>query len=436
MLPQWIIEKKRDGHALTEHEIRFFVNGYSEENIPDYQMAALAMAIYFQGMTLDETAALTNAMMHSGSVIDTSCVSLPKVDKHSTGGVGDKVSLVFAPLAACCGLAVPMISGRSLGITGGTLDKLESIPGYRTDLSPAEFLDVVQKCGCSISGQTAELAPADGKLYALRDVTGTVQSIPLIAASIMSKKLAEGIDALVLDVKCGKGAFMRTGEDARELAHTMVEIGRRMNKATAAIVTDMNQPLGRSAGNAVEVIEAIDTLRGRGARDLLDVTLELASCALVLGGRAADKTEASGMMLEHINDGSAFHKFKEMVRLHGGNAAAVEDTTQLPAARIRSEYPAREAGYVAQVDAELIGKACVVLGAGRTKVEDGIDPAVGITGILKTGDHVEKGEPLLTIHANKQERLEQAGILLDEAFRFSSERPPAAKLIGETIRGE
>ena len=258
MVPQWVIEKKRDGQPLSEEEIRWFINGYSKGDIPDYQMAAMAMAIYFKGMTLDEMAVLTDAMMRSGDLVDTSSLKMPKVDKHSTGGIGDKISLILAPLAACCGIGVPMISGRGLGITGGTLDKLESIPGYRTNLSDREFLDVVAKCGCSITGQTGQLAPADKKLYALRDVTATVPSIPLIVASIMSKKLAAGLDALVLDVKWGKGAFMRTVEAAQELARNMVEVGVRMGKGMAALITDMNQPLGRTAGNSLEVIESIE----------------------------------------------------------------------------------------------------------------------------------------------------------------------------------
>lgn len=433
MLPKWIIEKKRDGHPLTEEEIRFFIEGYTQEKIPDYQMAALAMAVYFQGMTFDEVAALTDSMMRSAKLLDTSSISIPKVDKHSTGGIGDKVSLILAPLVACCGIAVPMISGRGLGITGGTLDKLESIPGYRTNLSTDEFLEVVKKCGCSIIGQTAELAPADKKLYALRDVTGTVPSIPLIAASIMSKKLAEGIDALVLDVKWGKGAFMKTLDHARELARTMVEIGHRMNKGMAAIITDMNQPLGRAAGNAVEIIESVETLQGRGPADLIEVEKELAAHMLILGGRAGERGEAFEMLQKHIDSGDAFEKFKEMVRLHGGVVEALEDTTRLPVARIRFEYPAPESGYVAEVNAELIGKACVVLGAGRSRVGDSIDHAVGITGIIKIGDHVEKGQPLLTVHANDQARLDQAISFLEGAFKFSPERQSPPPLIVDTM---
>jgi len=433
MLPQWIIEKKRDGQVLTKEEIHFFVEGYTREEIPDYQMAALAMAIFFRGMTFDEVTVLTDSMMRSGELVDTSSISISKVDKHSTGGIGDKVSLILAPLVACCDIAVPMISGRGLGITGGTLDKLESIPGYRTDLSSDEFLYVLKKCGCSITGQTAKLVPADRRLYALRDVTGTVPSIPLISASIMSKKLAEGIDALVLDVKWGKGAFMKTLEEARELARTMIEIGRRMNKDMSAIITDMNQPLGRTAGNAVEIVESVDTLQGRGPTDLIEVTMELASCMLILGGKARNRNEALDMLQKHIDSGAAYEKFKDMVRLHGGMVEALEDTSQLPSATIHLEYPAPESGYVAEVNAEQIGKACVVLGAGRSSVEDTVDHAAGITGIVKIGESVEKGQPLLTIHANDEDRLNEAGSLLDSAFAFSTQRLSPPPLIADTI---
>ena len=313
MLPQWIIEKKRDGQQLSEEEIRFFIEDYTSGAIPDYQASALAMAVYFQGMTFEEVTWLTDAMMQSGTTIDIASFSAPSVDKHSTGGIGDKVSLILAPLVACCGASVPMLSGRGLGITGGTLDKLESIPGYRTDLSIDDFKKIVNECGCSIMGQTGELAPADKKLYALRDVTGTVPSIPLISASIMSKKLAEGAGALVLDVKCGSGAFMKTNEDARKLANTLVEIGHRMERGMTAVITDMSQPLGRSAGNAVEVIETIDALRGNGPADLMTVTLELASHMLILTGRADDMTAAKTMLTDAIDSGAAFEKFKEMV---------------------------------------------------------------------------------------------------------------------------
>jgi pyrimidine-nucleoside phosphorylase len=434
MVPQWIIEKKRDGLALQAEEIRAFIDGYTMGRIPDYQMAALAMAIYFRGMTFDEAATLTAAMLHSGVVLDTAAIALPKVDKHSTGGIGDKVSLILAPLVACCGVAVPMVSGRGLGITGGTLDKLESIPGYRTNLSVDEFRGVLARCGCSIVGQTADLAPADKKLYALRDVTGTVPSIPLISASIMSKKLAEGTDALVLDVKWGRGAFMKTVETARELARTMVEIGKRAGKGMAALITDMNQPLGRTAGNALEVIETAETLRGRGPDDLTAITLELGAQMLLLAGKADGREEAIQALRRELDSGAAYERFKTMVALHGGSVAAVEDTKALPSARLRIEHRAAATGYVAQADAELIGKACLVLGAGRRKVEDQVDPAVGVSGIAKVGERVEKGQPLLALHANAQSLANEAQSLLSEAFAVTPEPPPAPRLIVETLR--
>ena len=433
MLPQWIIEKKRDGHPLSEDEIRSFIKDYASEIIPDYQMSALAMAIYFQGMTTEEVAVLTDAMMRSGSLMDTSSINQPKADKHSTGGIGDKVSLILAPLVACSGIAVPMISGRGLGITGGTLDKMESIPGYRTDLSQDEFLRVLDKCGCSIIGQTAELAPADKKLYALRDVTGTVPSIPLISASIMSKKLAEGIDSLVLDVKWGTGAFMKTIDDARKLAKAMVGIGRKMDKGMTALVTDMNQPLGRTAGNAVEVIESIETLKGNGSTDLVDVTLALAANMLVLSNKSKTVDEATQELRKHIDSGAAYDKFCEMVILHGGSVEAVNDTSILPAADIICDYPAKETGYISKADAEGIGKACAMLGAGRAAVTDSADHAVGITDLIKIGEHTEKGEPLLTIHANEQKKIDAAILFLDDAFSFSKEKCHETDLIVETI---
>jgi pyrimidine-nucleoside phosphorylase len=433
MLPQWIIEKKRDGHALTDEEIRFFIGAYARGDLPDYQMAALAMAIFFRGMTPKETAVLTDAMMRSGTIVDTSTIKKPKVDKHSTGGIGDKVSLVLAPLVASCGLAVPMISGRGLGITGGTLDKLESIPGYRTNLSDAEFLAIVREAGCSIIGQTQQLAPADKKLYALRDVTGTVASIPLITASIMCKKLAEGIDALVLDVKCGKGAFMRTIKDARALARSMVRVGRAMGKGMAALITDMNQPLGRAAGNAVEVIESIETLQGRGPADLTELTLALAAEMLLLGKAAKSKALARKKAETALRDGSALRAFRRMVELHGGDVRVIDDPARLPRARFIEPLPAPTAGYILQADAERIGKACVVLGAGRTRTDEAVDFAVGVSAMRKIGETVRKGEPLLMIHANDERRLEEARALLKSAYRVGKTRPRPPRLILERL---
>ena len=347
MVPQWIIEKKRDGHVLTAEEIRFFINGYTKGTIPDYQMSAMAMAIFLKGMTPEEVAVLTDTMMHSGAMVDTSSIKLPKVDKHSTGGIGDKVSLILAPLAACAGLAVPMISGRGLGITGGTLDKLESIPRFNVNLSEKDFIATIHKCGFSMIGQTGEIAPADKKLYALRDVTGTVASIPLITASIMCKKMAEGIDSLVLDVKWGTGAFMRTVADATALAQSMVRVGKAMNKGMVALLTDMNQPLGRTAGNALEIIESMECLQGKYAdEDLMNITLALTAEMLVLGKKAATVAEATGILKKIIASGAAFAKFKEMAALHGADVSALDDLSKLPKASIVKPFPAPAAGYL------------------------------------------------------------------------------------------
>lgn len=434
MLPQWVIEKKRDGQLLSEEEIRWFIKGYTAGDIPDYQMAAMAMAIYLRGMTPGEIAILTDAMMRSGDLVDTSSIKAPKVDKHSTGGIGDKVSLVLAPLVACCGLAVPMISGRGLGITGGTLDKMESIPGYRTGLSDAEFIRVIQDCGCSIIGQTKQLAPADKKLYALRDVTATVPSIPLITASIMCKKLAEGIDGLVLDVKCGQGAFMKTRAHARALALSMVRVGRKMGKGMAALITDMNQPLGRCAGNAVEVRESIETLRGRGPEDLTDLTLEFAVEMLVLAGKTRNRKDAARTLRGHLTSGAAFRRFRRMVELQGGDVKVIDNPDLLPAAKIVRPFPSSRSGYVAEANADAIGRACVILGAGRAKTEDPVDFAVGVTGIAKVGEKVQKGQPLLTIHANEEARLRQALELLQRAFKVTAKAVRKPRLILEAIR--
>ena len=434
MIPQWIIEKKRDGLELSEQEIRFFIRGYTDATIPDYQMAALAMAIFLQGMNPAEIAVLTDAMMHSGDVVDSSGIIRYKADKHSTGGVGDKVSLLLAPLVACCGVAVPMVSGRGLGITGGTLDKLESIPGYRTDLSIDEFLTVVDDCGCSIIGQTAELAPADKKLYALRDVTGTVPSIPLISASIMSKKMAEGIDGLVLDVKCGKGAFMKTTTDARRLADTMLEIGNRLNRDVRAVLTRMDQPLGSAVGNAVEVVETVEALQGSGPDDLMQVTLTLAAHMLVMAKRTTDLPSAQEMLKQQIASGNALAKFREMVRMQGGDLTAIDNPSLLPQARIKHAYNVDSSGYICAVDAECIGRAGVALGAGRCEVSDPVDHAVGITGIVKTGDRVEKGQPAMVILANDEARLQTALEELQGAVGIADTPPgPSQLIMGEVL---
>jgi pyrimidine-nucleoside phosphorylase len=434
MIPQWIIEQKRDGAELAAADIREFINGYARGDIPDYQMSALAMAIYFQGMTPAETAVLTDAMMRSGEIVDSSSIALPKVDKHSTGGIGDKVSLILAPLAACCGVAVPMISGRGLGITGGTLDKMESISGYRADLSEEEFVEVVRDCGCSIIGQTERLAPADKKLYALRDVSGTVPSIPLITASIMCKKMAEGIDALVLDVKFGSGAFMKTIEQARELAWSMVDVGRDMGREVVALLTTMDEPLGCDIGNALEVRESIECLRGGGASDLMEVTLALAEQMLLVCGVAEDPDAARSKLQDALDSGQALAKFRRMVELQGGDAGVVDEPERLPRAEIVKEFRAGEAGYVAAVDAEAVGKAVLVLGGGRVRTDDRIDPAVGISKLAKIGQEVSTGDPLAEIHASDEDRLAEAEALLKEAFTISMEALEAPARIVETVR--
>ncbi|MDY0145000.1 MAG: thymidine phosphorylase [Kiritimatiellia bacterium] len=436
MVPQWIIEKKRDGQVLTDEEIRFFINGYTNETIPDYQMAAMAMAIYLKGMTPEETAALTDTMMHSGVMIDTSSITLPKVDKHSTGGIGDKVSIILAPLVACADIAIPMISGRGLGITGGTLDKLAAIPGMRTDLSEAELLDTIHKCGFAMIGQTGEIAPADKKLYALRDVTGTVASIPLITASIMCKKMAEGIDSLVLDVKWGTGAFMRTIEDATALAQSMVRVGKAMNKGMVALLTDMNQPLGRTAGNALEIIESIECLQGkRNDEDLMRITLELSAEMLILGKRASDIPEARAMLIKIIDSGAAFAKFKEMAALQGADVSSLDDVSKLPQASILRPYPAPTSGYLAKVDAESIGRAVLMLGGNRQKTDDIIDYAVGTSGLAKIGDKVEAGQPLVVVHANSEDKLAQAMVHIQKAFEIVDSPVTPPKPIVARITG-
>ena len=429
MLPQWIIEKKRDGKELDSREIHAFIAGYTDGSIPDYQMSALAMAIYFSGMNVRETADLTVAMMESGTVIDPTSLSGYKVDKHSTGGIGDKVSIPLAPLAASCGATVPMISGRGLGITGGTLDKLESIPGYRTDLTETEFFQTLTCCGCSMIGQTSKIVPADKKLYALRDVTATVPSIPLIVASIMSKKMAEGIDALVLDVKCGTGAFMKNIDDARLLARGLVDTGTAMGKKVRAFITNMDQPLGRTVGNALEIRESLDILSGNGPEDSQGLTIEFAEQML----SAAEVRDLGGAVPDpalHLTDGTALEKFNQMVTCHGGNLDA-----DLPSARIQTPLPAGKAGYVSKVDAESIGQASLLLGAGRMKITDEIDPAVGFSDLKKIGERVEVGEALCIVHSNGHEEESQLAQLLDFAFEISGTFTEPPSLFLETVDG-
>lgn len=423
-----LIRRKRDGGALADEEIRAFVRGYTDGAVPDYQAAALLMAIYFRGLHGAELATLTDAMLHSGDVVELSSLKGAKVDKHSTGGVGDKISLHLAPAVAACGVNVPMISGRGLGHTGGTLDKLESIPGFRVDLSIDEFEATLQKCGMALIGQTEKLAPADKKLYALRDVTGTVESIPLIAASIMSKKLAEGIDGLVLDVKLGSGAFMKTRERAEELARTLVEIGRRAGKKCSALITDMDQPLGRWVGNAVEVQESIEVLSGRGEPDLVELTLALGAEMLMLGGAARTVEEGREKIATSLKDGTALERFKACVKLQGGE---LPETTRGWFAEDTVRVTTPSAGIVQSIDAEAVGMAAIALGAGRLRKEDEIDAGTWIWLKKKVGERVEIGEDLAWFSAPRATALKQSGASQETAVADVSARLRKAYVVGD-----
>ena len=414
-----VIKRKRDGNRLTDQEIAGFLDGYLCGEIPDYQMSALLMAVYFKGLESDELAVWASRMLHSGIVLDLSDVPGAKVDKHSTGGVGDKISLPLAPLVAACGVKVPMVSGRGLGHTGGTLDKLESIPGFSVNLSVSTFHELVRRVGVCMMGQTADLCPLDRRLYALRDVTATVDSIPLISSSIMSKKLAEGIDALVLDVKVGSGAFMKTVADARRLAETMVGIGSRMGKRVVAVLTDMSQPLGEAVGNAVEAIESIEVLKGRGPADILELTLVLGAHMVVLAGLADDEAAARVRLQAAIADGSALAKMREMVAAQGGNPEALDDYSLFAGARERIPFVATRDGVVRSVDTELVGRASLALGAGRARVDSPIDPGVGLLVHARIGDEVTAGTPLVTLLVNDPAGVEDARSLLSEAYVLS-----------------
>ena len=429
MIPQWIIEKKRDGGTLSDAEIRAFIEGFTSGAIPDYQMAALAMAVFFKGMTPEETAALTDAMMRSGDLVTFDGWPRPTADKHSTGGIGDKLSLMIAPLAAAAGLAVPMISGRGLGITGGTLDKLDALPGYDTRLSITRFKEVIAAVGCSIIGQTDRLAPADKKLYALRDVTGTVPSIPLITASIMSKKLAEGAETLVFDVKCGRAAFMQTYPQARALAESLQRVGNALGRKTAALITDMNQPLGRTAGNAVEVAEAIETLRGGGPPDTRLLTLELTAHMTVLGGIHPDMETARRGLATLLDNGRALDVFRKMVEAHGGDARVVDDPSILPQPKVTVEIESPTAGYVADVDALALGRVVLQLGGGRTTTDSAIDYAAGIDRLVQAGEPVEKGQPLMRLCAADRGLIERLIPTALAAVRMSEAKPAARELL-------
>lgn len=426
-----IIEKKRDGKELTTQEISFFIEGYTKGDIPDYQASALAMAIYFQDMNDRERADLTRAMVNSGDTIDLSGIDGIKVDKHSTGGVGDTTTLVLAPLVASLGIPVAKMSGRGLGHTGGTIDKLESVKGFHVELTKEQFIDLVNRDKVAVMGQSGNLTPADKKLYALRDVTGTVNSIPLIASSIMSKKIAAGADAIVLDVKTGDGAFMKTEKDAEELAHAMVRIGNHVGRKTIAIISDMSQPLGFAIGNALEVKEAIETLQGKGPQDLTDLVLTLGSQMVILAKKAETTQEAKAMLREAITSGKAIAKFKEFLQNQGGDASVVDDTAKLPQAKYQIELPAKKSGYVSRMVADEIGVASMLLGAGRATKEDTIDLAVGIVLHKKVGDKVSEGESLLTIHSNRENVDEVKQKLYDNIFIEDTAKAP--QLIHEII---
>lgn len=431
--PQDIIRHKRDGAELTDAEISFFVAGVGDGSFADYQATALLMAIFLRGMNERERLTLTSEMLGSGAALDFSDIPRPKVDKHSTGGVGDKTSLIIAPLAAACGLCVPMISGRGLGHTGGTLDKLEAIPGYRVHLAQDEFRSILAQVGFAMTGQTGEIAPVDRKLYALRDVTGTIESVPLISASIMSKKLAEGLDGLVLDVKCGAGAFMKTDAAAKELAESLVGIGRGYGVRTVALITDMNQPLGRAIGNRLEVIESIETLKGRGAEDLTALSVELTAQMLVAGGIYEDAHTARGRVQSALADLSGLSCFRESIVAQGGDPRVVDDYAIMPEAAHIEEFKAKRNGYVARLDAEAIGIASMMLGAGRVQTQDVIDPAVGILLDKKIGDVVREGERLAEVNYNGDGGLTEARRLLAEAFQITDTPPAPLPLIKAVV---
>ena len=428
-----LIRKKRDGLVLTKAEVFDFVERYTRGEIPDYQASALLMAIYFRGMDRRETADLTEAMLRSGRVLDFSALPAAKVDKHSTGGVGDKTSLIIAPAAAAAGVLVPMISGRGLGHTGGTLDKLEAIPGFSPRLSYREFQRVLESCGLALGAATGEFAPADQKLYALRDVTATVESIPLITASIMSKKLAEGIDGLVLDVKTGSGAFMQERENARALATSLVNTGTAHGKRVHALITDMSQPLGNAVGNALEVIESVETLKGRGPRDLVELCRELTAHMLLLGRVSDSLEDARGRYDSAISSGEAFEKFARVVVEQGGDPRALEDYSLLPQAQYEDSMVAREDGYIAELDARVMGAASMVLGAGRDRADATIDPAVGLVFEKKVGDEVRAGERVCILYSNDRSRVPWALDMIREAINVSPDPVSPPPLILERV---
>lgn len=429
-----IIEKKRNGELLGKDEITFFINGYTDGSIPDYQASAFLMAVYFKGMNAVEQAHLTMAMVESGDQIDLSAIDGIKVDKHSTGGVGDTTTLILVPLVAACGVPVAKMSGRGLGHTGGTLDKLEAISGFHIELTKEEFVKQVNELKLSVIGQSGNLTPADQKIYSLRDVTATVDSIPLIASSIMSKKIAAGADAIVLDVKSGDGAFMKTMEDAKALAESMVAIGNQVGRNTMAIISDMSQPLGNAIGNSLEVIEAIETLKGEGPEDLTELCLVLGSQMIVVGGKAETLEEARTMLKAVIQDGSALELFGKLIEAQDGNSAIIHDTSLLPTANYQIEVLATESGYISKMEADDIGVAAMLLGAGRATKDDEIDLSVGIVLKKKIGDAVQAGEAIAVIHSNTED-VEQTEALLKEHIFISNEPVQPPTLIGEIITG-
>ncbi|MDI6739920.1 MAG: thymidine phosphorylase [Candidatus Edwardsbacteria bacterium] len=430
MTPYEIIYKKRNGGILDRGEIQWFIAGYTAGTIPDYQAAALLMAIFLKGMDFEETTNLALAMMNSGRVFDLSGIPGVKVDKHSTGGVGDKVSIILAPIVAAAGVPVPMVSGRGLGHTGGTLDKLESMPGFRTNLTYDEFKRILARIGLAMMGQTADMAPADKKLYALRDVTATVDCLQLIAASIMSKKLACGADGLVLDVKTGSGAFMQAYPDSLSLAKTMVAIGKGAGRKLTALITDMSQPLGSKVGNALEIEECVDCLKGRGPADLLEVTYELGAEMLVMGERACDLESGKRILKSIVSSGQGLSKFREMVQSQGGDPAVADDPKKLlPQANQVIEANAAEDGFIASMDNREVGLASVNLGCGRLKIDDAVDPAAGFTFLKKLGDVVTRGEPMVLVHADDEIRGTVAAKKLQELIRISPQRPEIPALI-------
>jgi pyrimidine-nucleoside phosphorylase len=428
-----LIARKRDGGELDPQDIHRIISAFMSGEMADYQMSSLLMAIFQKGMSDAETVALTEAMLRSGKVIDLSSIPGVKVDKHSTGGVGDKVSLSLVPIVAACGVPVPMVSGRGLGHTGGTLDKLEAIPGFRVDLDVERFASVIRALGGCMIGQTREIAPADKRIYALRDVTATVESVPLIVASILSKKLAEGIDALVLDVKVGKGAFMKDLERARTLARALVRVGTRAGKRVVALLTRMEEPLGLTVGNALETREAIDLLFGRAPADFVECTEALAVEMILLGGKAKDRAEALGKVRASIRDGSAARKWEKLIEAHGGDPRVVEDTSRLPTAPVIEPVVAPEAGWVVGIDALEIGLSAVTLGAGRVRADQAVDPAVGIVIAAPYGSKVERGNPLAHVHVRTREQADAVRARIAQAFRIGGEAPPTKPLVLERI---